>query len=104
MEARAYTQVSYIIGEMSENLKSKIPTNIINLMEKNKDKNYKITGKISDLKLLEDTKKILSVLYTDYIATEEEKKVIKNKERIISWQEEKEKGEYQDIFDSEKNT
>ena len=34
---------------------------------------------IEDLDLLEYTQKILSVIYTDYIATDEEKLVIKNK-------------------------
>ena len=83
-DAKAYSQVSYIINEMSENLKSKIPVDVIELIEKNKDSSYILTGKVSDMQLLKDTEKILSCLYTDYIATEEEKKVIENKEKILN--------------------
>ena len=39
---------------------------------------------IESAELLEDTEKILSVLYTDYLATEEEREIILNKEKIIS--------------------
>lgn len=98
MDARAYSQVSYIINSMSQNLKSKIPISIINLIETNKDKNYKITGKIENMELLDDTKKILCCIYTDYIAAEEEKEIIRKKENLVYWQQEKEKGKYQNLF------
>ena len=84
IDARAYTQVSYIISLMSDNLKTKIPQDFINIIEKNKDKKYEIKEKnVKDIKLLSDTEKILSVIYTDYIASEKEKEIIKNKERMI---------------------
>ena len=44
---------------------------------------YKSDEEWEEKELLEDTEKILSVLYTDYIASEEEKTVILNKEKII---------------------
>lgn len=90
-DAKAYSQVSYIINEMSESLRSKIPEDVIELIEKNRDSNYIITGKVADMQLLKDTEKILSCLYTDYIATEEEKKVIKNKEKLVYWEQEQER-------------
>ena len=46
---------------------------------------------IEEIPLLEDTEKILSVIYTDYLATDEEKEVIKNKERICLMEKEKRK-------------
>ena len=84
LNPKAYAQVSYIINNMSSELKKKIPKEIISTIEKRKDSSYKINVEnIEDLKLLEDTEKILSVIYTDYIATVEEKKIIKNKEKIV---------------------
>ena len=54
------------------------------MIEKRKDSSYNIdVENIEDLNLLEDTEKILSVIYTDYIATVEEKEIIKNKEKIV---------------------
>ena len=94
IEAKAYTQVSYIISLMSENLKRKIPQDLIDLIEEKKDKNYEIEyTSIKSMKLLNDTKKLLSVIYTDYIATDEERRIIQNKERVLSLKQEKEKHE-----------
>lgn len=92
IEAKAYTQVSYIISLMSENLKRKIPQDLIDLIEEKKDKNYEIEyTSIKKMKLLNDTKKLLSVIYTDYIATDEERRIIQNKERVLVLKQEKEK-------------
>ena len=88
----AYSEVNYIISKMSEELRRKIPVEYIEFIENNCNKNYKIDVKdISNLELKEDTKRILSVIYTDYIAEEEEKRIIKNKETIIMQKQEEEK-------------
>ena len=48
------------------------------------DRNYVVQiDDIEDAKLLPDTEKILAVLYADYLATEDEKKSIKNMEDKI---------------------
>ena len=84
LNPKAYTQVSYIINNMSSELKNRIPKEIISMIEKRKDSSYNIdVENIEDLNLLEDTEKILSVIYTDYIATVEENEIIKNKEKIV---------------------
>lgn len=85
LDKKAYTEVFYIINEMSEELRSKIPSEIIKNIEKKMDRTYdfNIEEDIENAELLEDTEKILSVLYTDYLATDEEREVIKNKERIL---------------------
>lgn len=84
LNPKAYTQVSYIINNMSSELKNRIPKEIISMIEKRKDSSYNIdVENIEDLNLLEDTEKILSVIYTDYTATVEEKEIIKNKEKIV---------------------
>lgn len=86
INSKAYTEVYYIINEMSDELKSKIPQSIKKNIKENMDKNYQFDVESKDIEtidLLEDTEKILSVLYTDYIATEYERKIIKAKEKIL---------------------
>lgn len=103
----AYTQVNYILSKMSEELKSKIPIDLIEFIKENDNKQYQIDSEsISDLELHEDTKRILSVIYTDYLATEEEREKIKNRERILELrkEEEKEKKYDVDVFTNRKNS
>lgn len=85
LDKKAYTEVFYIINEMSEELRSKIPSEIIKNIENKMDRNYdfNIEDDIENAELLEDTEKILSVLYSDYFATNEERELIKNKEKIL---------------------
>lgn len=86
INSKACTEVYYIINEMSDELRTKIPQNIIKNIKENMDNNYQFDVENKDIEtinLLEDTEKILSILYTDYIATEYERKVIKAKEKIL---------------------
>lgn len=87
INARAYTEVYWIINQMSDELKSKIPTNVIHAIKDRMDLDYKFNiyeeDDIEEIDLLDDTEKILSVLYSDYIATDDEKKIIRAKENAI---------------------
>lgn len=94
LSSKAYTEAYYIINQMSEKMKNKIPESIIKNIKERMDKNYIFNSENKDLEnieLLEDTEKILSVLYTDYFSTEEEKEIILNKEKILE-SERKDKG------------
>ena len=105
IEAKAYTQVSYIISLMSNSLKEKIPQDFIDMIERNKDKNYEIKEEnVKDMVLLSDTEKILSVIYTDYIASEEEKVIIKNKEKMLYLKEENKEKYNIDVFKNMENS
>lgn len=87
MNPKAYTEVNFIINEMDSELSNKIPKGIKEMIKKKMDKNYEFyieDNEWEEKELLEDTEKILSVLYTDYIANDEEKKLILNKEKIIN--------------------
>ncbi len=89
LSRKAYTEAYYLICEMSEEMRNNIPINIIESIKGNMDANYKVNSNkcdIQDLELLEDTEKILSVLYTDYIATQKEREIIKAKENAIKQQ------------------
>ena len=84
MDRRACSEVNYIINQMPQEMKVKIPTDVIKNIQSNMDKDYIVELKdIEYDELLPDTEKILAVLYTDYIAPEEERKVIKDKEKRI---------------------
>lgn len=86
MNRKAYTEVNYIINEMSSEMKSKIPSQILKNIEEKMDKSYNFYIQDEDFEsaeLLEDTEKMFSVIYTDYLANEEEKVVIKNKEELL---------------------
>lgn len=109
MESRAYTQAYYIIDSLSEELKSKIPQRILKAIESQMDKTYEFyvdDDDLENIKLLEDTEKILSVIYTDYLATDEERKIIKNKERLCLAEEENNKSQMysSDIFKQKQDT
>lgn len=87
LDKRAYTEAYFIINEMSEEMRNKIPDKIIKNIENRMDKTYEFYIDEEDIEtaeLLEDTEKILSVLYTDYLSTPEEREIILNKEKIIS--------------------
>lgn len=108
MESKAYTQAYVIIDNLNEDLKKKIPIKVIKAIKSKMDSSYEfnITDEdIENIELLEDTEKLLSVIYTDYLASEEERKVIKGKEKIILLKEEaKKKEKYStDVFQRIKN-
>lgn len=103
MDSKAYTEVYNIINCMSDEYKEKIPNKVIETIKYKMDKNYEFNidlDNINDLELMDDTEKILSVLYTDYISSEEERKIIKNKEKIVYLNKENKKKEKfeSDIF------
>lgn len=96
MESRAYTQAYVMIDSLSDELKRKIPKEIITAIKSKMDSSYEFSvedEEVENIELLEDTEKILSVIYTDYLATEEERKIIKDKERACFLKSEQEKKE-----------
>ena len=93
LQSKAYTEVYYIISKMPDEMKNKIPEKIINNIKNRMDKKYKFhipNDDFENVELLEDTEKILSVLYTDYFSTEEEREVILYKEKMIEEEKRKE--------------
>lgn len=82
LDARAYTEAYFFINMLDKEIREKIPEKIIKNIEQRMDKNYEFSDE--NIELLEDTEKILSVIYTDYLSTPEEKEVILSKERILA--------------------
>lgn len=84
---KAFAEVLYIIENLSENNKKKIPTNLIQFMQKNKLENYNVNSPKNALEheelLSKETKIILTLIYRDYFCSEEEraeldKKILEN--------------------------
>lgn len=87
LDSKAYTEAYYMINFLDEESKGAIPNNIMKNIENRMDKNYKFNvdeNNVKEVKLLRDTEKILSVIYTDYLATEEERKIILEAEKKLS--------------------
>lgn len=96
LDCKAYTEVNTIIKSLSPFEMNKIPQKIRNNIEKKMDKNYNFTinpNNISNIVLLDDTKKILSVLYSDYFSTDKEKDVIIKLEKNLYLKNEQEKSQ-----------
>ena len=78
MTRQAYSEVYNIINHFEKELYDKIPQSFINAIEKNRDLNYKVnidyTKTIQEL--LRETRVILSLIYRDYLCTDEQRKEI----------------------------
>ena len=84
---KAFVEVLHIIENLSENNKKKIPTKLIQFMQKNKLENYNVNLPENALEheelLSKETKTILTLIYRDYFCAEEEraeldKKILEN--------------------------
>lgn len=67
LDKRAYTEVYYILSNMSDEMRDRVPKKIVRNIKKRVDKNYDFKiDDFSNVQLLDDTEKILAVLYNDY--------------------------------------
>lgn len=81
---QAYSEVYTILSMMSETLKSRIPQNVLIGIDNKRDKQNTIkVNHIKQLNISKQAEEILAVLYKNYLATDDEKKIIKAKERIL---------------------
>lgn len=88
---QAYSEVYAIINLMSWNLIARIPEKILENIENKRDKEQIIEiDNIEEYTPSEQANKLLAVLYKNYFATDEEKNVIKAKERILYQKEQEE--------------
>ncbi len=100
----AYTEVYTILQELNEEEYNKIPTEVINAIEENRNLEYNFELdedlELKEQTLLPQTKAILFNLFRDYLATSEQKeKIIKMQNEERAKIELKKKQEYStDIF------
>lgn len=93
---RAYRELYEILKHVSEEDLAKIPQDLIKTIEHNMDKDYvyqlKETLQFEEQTMLRETRALLAVLYRDYWANENEKKIIIQKQKYdIQKAEEKKK-------------
>lgn len=71
---RSFTELNYIVNNMSDSLKSKIPIDIIEMINAQMDEDYilniDITKSYTEQNYMTETKAFLSVLISDYIGDE----------------------------------
>lgn len=81
---KAYSEVYTIISMMSDKLRNNIPQNVLNVIKSQRDKKYNIEIKnIKEYKFSDEANKLLAILYKNYFANNEEKKIIIAKEYFI---------------------
>ena len=82
---QSYSEVYDIIKHLDKNLYNKIPAQFIEILKENMDINYNVeidyNKSINEQKLLKDTKIILSIIYRDYLCSEEKKKELIEKDK-----------------------
>lgn len=109
--SRAYVELYEIIRHMNDNLKSKIPSNILDALLVSKDKNYTFnydsTLSLDMQNIMSETKSLLSIIYSDYLCSDEERKKWEEydnyEEEIISIQKQNEENDKVDFKFSPKS-
>lgn len=80
--AQAYAEILEIIKNMEQHYKDKIPVKLIEFFEENKDSNYQYNiDKINEnqnMAFSQKTIDLLAMLQLKYLATEEEKELLKD--------------------------
>ena len=106
---QAFSEVYDIINHLDTKLYNRIPMGFIEMIKANKDNTYqpKIDYNISinRQKLLKDTRTILSLIYRDYICSDEKRKELKYNDIMELKKEQEENAiefNYDDIFKKKK--
>lgn len=90
---QSFCELYEIFLHMEKALYDKIPKSFINIVKENKDPNYEckidFTKSINDQKLLKKTRAILSLIYRDYLCSDEEREklTIKGKKELEEYEE-----------------
>lgn len=81
--SKAYVEVLEILSNISKEDVNKIPRDILNVMEKNKDKNYTFEfdndKTLEEQSLMRETKAILAYIFVNYWSSPEQKETIEKK-------------------------
>lgn len=81
-DRKALTEVYEMLMEYEEGIEN-IPENILKVIEDNRDKEYVFDiNEIENIELMEETKRILTYIYTEFLSTGEEHEVLKQMEKM----------------------
>ena len=85
--SQAFAEVYDIIMHLKKDLYNKIPKSFLELLEKNRDKEYKFNidylKDINEQYLLQDTRAILALIYRDFLCDEEQRLKLKEQDEIL---------------------
>ncbi len=96
---KALTEVYEILQAYEDDI-DEIPEKYMYVIKDNMDKDYIFsTEDLENIELLEDTKKILTYLYTNFLSTPEERTVLKQIEKIQYEKAQKENNISYDVFE-----
>lgn len=107
---KAFSQLSEIIKNLKKELREKIPSDVIDAVEKGKDESYifkyNSAVPLEQQDLLPETKSLLSIIYSDYLCNESEREKWKEYDKYESELIEKnKKAKYSnEIFSNNGNT
>ena len=85
---KAMAEVNTVLKYSSVDIKNRVPTNFIELLEKYQDDTYKleidVNKNLNEQNLMPETKEILALIYRDYLcdSTEREKLIENNKKKL----------------------
>lgn len=81
-DRKALTEVYEMLMEYEDGIEN-VPENILKVIEDNRDKEYVFDiNEIENIELMEETKRILTYIYTEFLSTGEEHEVLKQMEKM----------------------
>jgi len=83
---KAYAELDQILKHSSKDVIKAIPKSFFEFLHNNMDKNWRcnldFSKKLKNMDLLRETRVLLSLVYRDFICSEEERKELVEKERL----------------------
>ena len=105
--SKALKEVYIVLKVLGDEVKDKIPKNVLEFIEENMDKKYFFmlndTVALEEQNLMEESLGIISLLWRDYICSPEEKKRLKEQDAKIKIFKSNEKYNYDDLFNKKRS-
>lgn len=83
--SKVYKEINEILKYIPKEYIERIPPQLLEVIEQNMDENYEYKVEhirdFENQKMLNETRALLAVIYRDYLASDEEREIIKNEER-----------------------
>ena len=102
MNKISYNETYDIICHLDKNLYDKIPKNFLELIKKNVELDYKVnidySKSINNQNLQRDTRVLLSLIYRDYLCSQEEKDKLIQNDKIQLNNEKEQKHSFNNLF------
>lgn len=103
---RAFSEVLKVLNHSDVKIKGRVPVNFIKFLAENADETYTVTldcnKKLMEQNLMDESKIILSMIYRDYVCSEDRKEELKKyMEKIIAENSGKNRRVFENIKENE---